>query len=139
MKRLPGATFRMGSDAHYPEERPVRAVRVGPFAISPLAVTNREYAAFAEATGYETVAERPLDPALFPGAPRENLQPGSRVFTRTTGPVDPRHLNLWWAWTPGASWRRPFGPGSSLAGLADHPVVHVAFEDAEAYAAWAGV
>src|ERR1700754_1300346 len=138
MKRLPGATFRMGSDAHYPEERPVRAVRVGPFAISPLAVTNREYAAFAEATGYETVAERPLDPADFPGAPAENLQPGSMVFTRARGPVDLRQMNLWWTWTPGASWQHPRGPRSSFTGREDHPVVHVAFEDAAAYASWAG-
>ncbi len=89
-------------------------------------------------TGYVTVAERPLDPADFPGAPPENLVPGSMVFTMTAGPVDLRHLDQWWRWTPGASWRSPEGPGSSLDGHADHPVVHVAYEDAEAYAAWAG-
>jgi formylglycine-generating enzyme len=101
-------------------------------------VTNREFAAFAEGTGYVTVAERPLDPADFPGAPPEHLVPGSLVFTCTDGPVDLRHLSQWWKWTPGACWRRPEGPGSSLDGRGDHPVVHVAFEDAESYAAWAG-
>jgi len=135
---LPGGTFRMGSDRHYPEEGPSRDVTVGDFSIAAHAVTNREYAAFVDATGYVTVAERPLDPADFPGAPAENLQPGSLVFTRTPGPVDLRHLSQWWAWTPGASWRHPLGAGSSLRGLADHPVVHVAHEDAVAYCDWAG-
>ena len=93
----------------------------------------------SHATGYLTVAERPLDPADFPGAPAENLQPGSMVFTRTPGPVDLRHLNLWWTWTPGRIVAAPGGPGSDLDGLDRHPVVHVAAEDAEAYAAWAGL
>lgn len=139
MKRIPSGTFRMGSDAHYPEEAPVREVHLDAFSISPHAVTNAEYARFVEATGYVTVAERPLDPADFPGAPAENLRAGSLVFTRTRGPVDLRHLNLWWRWTPGASWRHPEGPGSSLAGRERHPVVHIAFEDAAAYATWAGL
>jgi formylglycine-generating enzyme required for sulfatase activity len=102
-------------------------------------VTNAQFAEFVAATGYVTVAERPVNPADHPGAPAENLQPGSMVFTRTTGPVDLRHLNLWWRWTPGASWRRPVGPLSSIDKRAEHPVVHVAYEDAEAYAAWAGL
>ena len=89
-------------------------------------------------TGYVTVAERPLDPSAFPGAPAENLVPGSLVFTRTKGPVDLRHLSQWWTWTPGACWRHPDGPASSTEGREDEPVVHVAYEDAEAYAAWAG-
>jgi formylglycine-generating enzyme len=130
--------FRMGSDSHYPEEAPSREVEVGGFWIDAHAVTNRDFRAFADETGYATIAERPLDPADFPGAPVENLQPGSLVFTGTTGPVDLRHLNQWWAWTPGASWRHPEGPASSLDGRDDHPVVHVAYEDACAYAAWAG-
>ena len=92
----------------------------------------------SRATGYVTVAERPLDPALFPGAPAENLVPGSLVFTGTPGPVDLRHLSQWWAWTPGACWRRPYGAGSGVADLGDHPVVHVAHEDAVAYATWIG-
>ncbi len=135
---VPAATFRMGSDDHYPEESPAHAVSVGAFWIDRYAVTNREFAAFVADTGYVTVAERPLDPAEFPGAPAENLVPGSLVFTRTPGPVDLRHFSQWWTWTPGANWARPEGPGSSVAGRADHPVVHVAFEDAERYAAWAG-
>ena len=96
MKRVEAGTFRMGSAEHYAEEAPVREVALPEFAISPYAVTNAEYAAFVAATGYSTVAERPLDPADFPGAPAANLQPGSMVFTRTRGPVDLRHLNQWW-------------------------------------------
>jgi sulfatase modifying factor 1 len=138
MVEIPGATFMMGSSDHYPEEAPVRPVRVDGFRIDRHPVTNRRFAAFARQTGYATVAERPLDPAAFPGAPAENLVPGSLVFTGTPEPVDLRHLDQWWAWTPGASWRHPEGPGSSLTGRMDHPVVHVAFEDAQAYADWAG-
>ncbi len=128
----------MGSDEHYPEERAVHPVLVDPFWIDLHPVTNDAFATFVADTGYETVAERPLDPADYPGAPPQNLVPGSLVFTRTPGPVDLRHLSQWWTWTPGASWRRPEGPRSSLAGRASHPVVHVAAEDAEAYARWAG-
>ncbi len=135
---IPAATFTMGSDRHYPEEAPARVVTVDRFRLARTQVTNAQFAAFADATGYTTLAERPLDPAEFPGAPPENLQPGSMVFRPTAGPVDLRHLSQWWAWTPGASWRHPEGPGSSTAGREDHPVVHVAHEDAVAYAAWAG-
>jgi formylglycine-generating enzyme len=138
MAWIPAATFAMGSNAHYPEEAPVRDVTVDGFWIDRYEVTNRDFAAFVADTGYMTVAERPLDPAQFPGAPAENLVPGSLVFTGTPGPVDLRHLSQWWAWTPDASWRHPDGPASSLAGRDDEPVVHVACEDAEAYAAWAG-
>ena len=109
MVAIPGGEFRMGSDEHYPEEAPAHRVRVDAFSIDRLAVTNRRFAAFVEATGYVTVAERPLDPADFPGAPAENLQPGSLVFTMTPGPVDLRHLNQWWTWTPGASLAAPGG------------------------------
>ncbi len=136
--RIEAAEFRMGSDAHYPDEGPSRRVAVDGFWIDRFQVTNRRYAAFVGETGHLTVAERPLDPAEFPGAPAENLVPGSLVFTRTRGPVDLRHINQWWTWTPGASWRNPEGPGSSLAGREEHPVVHVAYEDAAAYAEWAG-
>jgi len=136
--RLPGGTFRMGSDVHYPEEAPAHPVRVDGFGIDRYAVTNTQFAAFTAATGYVTVAERPLDPALHPGAPRENLVPGSMVFTPTPGPVDLRHLSQWWSWVPGASWRRPEGPTSGIDDRGDHPVVHVAHEDAAAYAAWVG-
>jgi len=136
---IPAQTATLGSDQHYPEEGPVRDVVVEGFSIQTHPVTNAAYAQFVDATGYVTVAERPLDPADFPGAPAENLQPGSMVFRRTSGPVDLRHLDQWWNWTPGASWRRPVGPNSSIANRADHPVVHVAYEDAQAYADWAGL
>ncbi|MFB9338909.1 formylglycine-generating enzyme family protein [Actinoplanes octamycinicus] len=139
MRWIPGGTFRMGSDDHYPEEAPARDVEVGGFWMCRTTVTNAAFTAFVAATGYRTVAERPLDPADFPGAPAENLVPGSMVFVGTPGPVDLRHLSQWWRWTPGASWRRPEGPGSNLAGRAGHPVVHVAYEDADAYATWAGL
>ena len=138
MALVPEGEFRMGSACHYSEEAPVHRVRVHGFWIDRTAVTNAEFAAFVEATGYVTVAERPLDPADFPGAPADNLVPGSLVFHKTRGPVDLRHMSQWWSWTPGASWRHPRGPGSATAGREDHPVVHVAQEDAAAYATWAG-
>lgn len=134
---IPGGTFTMGSDEHYREEAPARRVEVTEFAIGQTPVTNAEFDAFCQATGYVTVAERALDPAEFPGAPAENLVPGSMVFTATSGPVDLRHMSLWWTWTPGASWRCPEGPGSDVSGRMAHPVVHVAYEDAEAFASWA--
>jgi formylglycine-generating enzyme len=138
MVRIPAGTFRMGSDAHYPEEAPPHDVSVDGFWIDRGPVTNRQFAQFVRDTGYVTVAERPLDPADFPGAPPENLVPGSLVFTMTPGPVDLRHINQWWTWTPGASWSSPDGPGSSISGREDQPVVHVAYEDAKTYAARAG-
>jgi len=128
----------MGSDRHYPEERPAHAETVGPFLMDQTAVTNAAFAAFVAATGYVTVAERPLDPALYPGARPEMLAPGSLVFRMTDGPVDTRDYRNWWAWTPGACWRHPEGPGSDIAEREEHPVVQVAFEDAAAFAAWAG-
>ncbi len=137
--RIPAQTAVLGSDDHYPEEAPARAVSVAEFAIQAHPVTNVDFAEFIEATGYVTVAERPLNPADYPGAPAENLEPGSMVFHRTAGPVDLRHLSQWWTWTPGASWRRPVGPLSSITKRTDHPVVHIAHEDAEAYADWAGL
>jgi formylglycine-generating enzyme required for sulfatase activity len=135
---VPGGEFLMGSDRHEPEEAPAHRVWVDGFWIAVDPVTNAEFASFVTATGYVTVAERPLDPADFPGAPAENLVPGSLVFTPTPGPVDLRHLSQWWTWVPGACWHRPEGPASSLRGRDDHPVVHVAHEDAAAYAAWRG-
>ena len=134
---IPGGTFRMGSDSHYPEEAPVRAATVGAFRIDRYAVTNRDFKRFVEATGYVTSAEKPVDPALFPDAKPEMLRPSSVVFKKTAGPVDLRGLS-WWTYLPGADWRHPQGPGSSLTGLWNHPVVHVNFDDAEAYATWAG-
>jgi formylglycine-generating enzyme len=136
--RVPAQTFAMGSDRHGAEERPSHRVRIDAFEIETHQVTNAQFLRFVEETGYITVAERPLDPADYPGAPAENLQPGSMVFARTAGPVDLRYLSQWWAWTSGASWRHPFGPASDLSARMRHPVVHVAFEDADAYATWAG-
>ena len=133
-----GGTFTMGSDGFYREEGPAHRVRVDAFSIDAHEVTNARFVAFVGATGYVTVAERPLDPADYPGAPVENLVPGSLVFTPTPGPVDLRHLNQWWTWTPGACWAKPEGHGSSLVDRAGHPVVHVSHEDATAYAGWVG-
>lgn len=138
MIEVPAGTFRMGSNEHYPEEAPVHSAHVDGFSVSSTTVTNEQFARFVDSTEHVTVAERSLDPADFPGAPPENLVAGSLVFRMTPGPVDLRHLSQWWVWTPGASWRHPEGPGSTLDGRGEHPVVHTAFEDAEAYARWAG-
>ena len=138
MKWVPGGTFRMGSDRHYPEEMPVHEVTVDGFWVDQHIVTNRDFAGFVAATGYRTIAERPLNPADYPGAAPEMLKPGSLVFHKTRGPVDLRDYRNWWSWKAGAYWRHPEGKGSSVAGRLDHPVVHVAFEDAQAYAQWAG-
>ncbi len=97
----------MGSDDHYPEEAPTHRVRVDAFDIDATQVTNEQFGEFVAATGYRTVAERPLDPADYPDAPAENLVPGSLVFTPTSGPVDLRHISQWWTWTPGACWSSP--------------------------------
>ena len=129
---------RWGPTSTTAEEAPAHRVRIGPFGIDRHPVTNRRYDEFVTATGYVTVAERPLDPAAYPGAPPENLVAGSLVFTPTPGPVDLRHISQWWTWTPGASWRHPNGPASGIEDRPDHPVVHVAHEDAEAYATWIG-
>ena len=128
----------MGSDSHYPEEAPAHRVSVDGFWIDAFQVTNRQFAPFVEADRLRNRRRAAARPDAFPGAPPENLVPGSLVFTSTTGPVDLRHLSPWWTWTPGACWRHPDGPASSIDGREDHPVVHVAYEDAEAYADWAG-
>nr|WP_205624895.1 formylglycine-generating enzyme family protein [Geminicoccus roseus] len=128
----------MGSERHYPEEGPVREVTVGGFWIDACAVTNAEFSRFVAETGYQTVAERPLDPVRYPGVQAEMLIPGSLVFRKAAGPVDRKDLRNWWSYVPGASWRHPEGPGTSTEGLEEHPVVHVAYADAKAYARWAG-
>ena len=138
MTWIAGGTFRMGSEDFYSEERPVHEVSVDGFWMDCYEVTNEEFAKFVEATGYTTIAERPPNPLDFPGAPPENLVPGSMLFHKTPGPVDLHNYFSWWAWVPGTSWRHPLGPQSTLDNLAQHPVVHVAYEDAEAYAHWAG-
>jgi formylglycine-generating enzyme required for sulfatase activity len=135
---IPGGTFRMGSEAHHPEEGPVRSVTVGPFRLMATEVTNADFRAFVEATGYVTLAERGLDPAEHPDWPPDLLVPGSMVF-RMPPAVEGRDDALqWWSYVAGATWRAPTGPGSSIEGLDDRPVVQVAVEDAEAYAAWVG-
>ncbi|ACL63058.1 formylglycine-generating enzyme family protein [Methylobacterium nodulans] len=133
-----GGTFRMGSDRHYPEEAPVHRVSVDGFWIDRTPVTNAQFRAFVRATGHVTMAERKPKAEDYPGALPHMLQAGSLVFKPPKGAVDLRDWSAWWRFRFGASWRRPLGPGSSIAGLDDHPVVHVAYADAEAYARWAG-
>jgi formylglycine-generating enzyme len=135
---IPGGAFRMGSDRHYPEEAPAHRVTVDGFWMDRHTVTNADYAAFVAATGYVTLAERPLDPKDYPGAKPGLLEPGALVFQKAARPVDKRDLTNWWRYVPGADWRHPLGPNSGIEGLDAHPVIHVAYEDAEAYAAWAG-
>ncbi len=145
---IAGGEFSMGGTDRLarPDEAPVHRVRVDGFWIDPTEVTNAQFAAFVEATGYKTIAERPVDweeikKQLPEGTPKpadEVLQPGSLVFTPPDEPVDLRHHEQWWTWTNGADWRHPEGPGSSIEGRMDHPVVHIAYDDAAAYAEWAG-
>ncbi|AKS35717.1 formylglycine-generating enzyme family protein [Mycolicibacterium goodii] len=134
---VPGGSFRMGSTSFYPEEAPVHTATVADFAIERHPVTNAQFAEFVDATGYVTVAERPLDPELYPGVSEADLVPGSLVFRPTPGPVDLRDWRQWWDWAPGACWRHPFGPAREPC-RPDHPVVQVAYPDALAYATWAG-
>lgn len=134
---VPGGSFAMGSERFYPEEAPVRQVSVDPFWIDATPVTNAQFAAFVEATGHVTLAEVAPDPKDYPGLAPELAYPGSAVFEMTQGPVD-TSVPSWWHFRVGANWRAPTGPGSSIEGLEDHPVVHVAYADAEAFAKWAG-
>ncbi len=135
---VPGALTRMGSSRFYAEETPEVDVAVSDVLWQTHPVTNAEFAGFAAATGYVTVAEQAPDPADFPDAPAELLVPGSQVFTPTEGPVRLDDWTRWWRWCPGASWRAPLGPGSDWRDAPQHPVVHVGWEDAAAYATWAG-
>ena len=138
MVRVPGGTFRMGSDDHYPEEAPAHNVRVDPYLVDCHAVTNAQFGKFVDATGYVTLAERPANAEDYPGAKPELLAPSSVMFKKAAAAVDLRNHYNWWVYVAGANWRHPRGPASSIRALMDHPVVHVAFEDAEAYATWAG-
>jgi formylglycine-generating enzyme len=138
MAWIPGGAFAMGSESFYPEEAPVHHVEVDGFWMDVHPVTAWQFRRFVRETGHVTVAERPLDPAQYPDADPALLVPGSLVFRRTRGPVDLLDYRQWWAYVPGASWKRPGGPGTSINGRDRHPVVHVAHEDAEAYARWAG-
>ncbi len=135
---VPGGSFRMGSDNHYREEAPVHYVKVADFWIDRTPVTNRQFREFVEATGHVTRAEIAPDPEDYPGALPEMLHPASLVFTPPGRPVDLRDFRNWWTFKRDAHWRQPYGPGSTIDGMDDHPVVHVAYADVEAYAAWAG-
>jgi sulfatase modifying factor 1 len=138
MAKIAGGAFVMGSDRHYPEEAPAHKVVVDDFWIDQFAVTNAQFRRFVEATKYVTLAERPVDPADYPGADPSRLAPSSGVFKKAPrGTVLSDHYR-WWVYVPGADWRHPRGPSSTIRGLDNHPVVHVAFEDAEAYANWRG-
>lgn len=128
----------MGSDSHYPEERPLRQVQVDPFTLDAYPVTNAQFAQFVAATGHVTLAEIAPKAEDYPGADPALLQPGSSLFVPPPHPVPLNDPFGWWSFSLGTDWRHPWGPASSYLDLIDHPVVHVAFEDAQAYARWAG-
>jgi formylglycine-generating enzyme len=134
---VPGGHFLMGSSQFYREERPARPAYVEGFWIDPHPITNGDFAEFVRATGYMTLAERAPDPDLYTDADPALLIAGSLVFRKPAGPVPLRNNNIWWAYVPGANWRHPEGPGSLIDERLDHPVVHIAYEDAVTYAAWA--
>ena len=138
MRLIAGGAFWMGSDEHYPEEAPMRRVVVDTFRIDETPVTNRQFVDFVAATGYVTLAERSPEPALYPAADPSLLHPGSALFVRPSGRVPLDDPSRWWQFCFGVDWRHPWGPESSIHRLAEHPVVHVAYADALAYAAWAG-
>lgn len=145
---IPGGGFSMGVADPRPlpsggreamgDARPIHRVYVDGFWMDQTPVTNAEFERFVDETGYVTVAERPLNPEEFPGVPEENLAPGSLVFITPSMVENVRDFTQWWQWIPGAHWRAPYGPGSSIDGKEDAPVVHVAWEDAVTYADWAG-
>jgi formylglycine-generating enzyme required for sulfatase activity len=135
---IPDGTFTMGSERHYPEEAPAHPVTVGGFWIDPCPVTNRQFGRFVRKTGHVTVAEQAPNPADYPGARPELLVPFSAVFVAPRHRVSLADPHNWWTPVPGADWRHPQGPGSSIRNRPDHPVVHVAWADVAAYASWAG-
>jgi formylglycine-generating enzyme required for sulfatase activity len=138
MAWIPGGTFLMGSNDHYEEEAPAHKVRVNGFWIDQYPVTNAQFLKFVKATGYVTTAERPANPKDYPGADPALLQPASIVFTPPKSQIDMDNHYNWWNYIRGANWRHPEGPGSNIKGREKHPVVHVTFEDALAYAKWIG-
>jgi formylglycine-generating enzyme len=136
---IPGGTFWMGCEGcGMPDALPVHLVEVDGFWMDRTPVTNAEFVRFVKASAYVTVAERPLNPEHYPGIAKELLVPGSAVFTPTSAPVPLDNPLQWWRYTPGASWKHPAGPGSDIRDRADHPVVHLAYEDVQAYARWIG-
>jgi formylglycine-generating enzyme len=136
---VPGGTFWMGcDDCEMPDAAPAHLVTVDGFWMDRTPVTNAEFAKFVKATGYATIAERKPDPKDFPGAPPENLVAGCAVFSPPTDDIPLDNPYAWWRYVPGANWKHPEGPGSSIAGREDHPAVHIAWDDAVAYAKWAG-
>jgi formylglycine-generating enzyme required for sulfatase activity len=138
----------MGTDDAnaFRNERPAHRVKLDGFWMDEHAVTNAEFRKFVEATGYVTIAEKPVDweemkKQVPPGTPKpdaEKLKPGSLVFTPPDHAVDTTNMGNWWTWTNGADWRHPQGPGSNIDGKDDYPVVQIAYDDALAYAKWAG-
>jgi formylglycine-generating enzyme len=135
---IEGGTYTMGDDGGRPEERAAREVTVAGFWIDRHEVTNAEFDRFVAATGYVTLPERGLDSTDHPDVPPELLAPGAVVFTPPDGLLNLVDVTQWWRYTPGADWRHPSGPGSSIESRANHPVVNIAYEDAEAYARWLG-
>jgi sulfatase modifying factor 1 len=139
MVRVAAGRFRMGSSsALFPDAQPVHMVALDAFYIDRCLVTNTQFARFVKATSYVTVAERRPDPKLFPGAPPEKLVPGAVVFVAPAHPVPLDDASRWWRYVPGANWQHPQGQASTLTGKSDHPVVQVCWDDAAAYARWAG-
>ena len=138
MAHIPGGVFRMGSEKHYPEEAPSHLVEVDEFWIDRTPVTNREFRKFVNATAYVTFAEIAPDAKDYPGALPHMLRAGSLMFDPPSHAVDLSDWSQWWRFQFGVNWKKPYGQGSSIKGLDDHPVVHVAYRDAEAFAAWAG-
>jgi formylglycine-generating enzyme required for sulfatase activity len=138
MKRILGRRFLMGSDRFYSDEAPVRPAATGDFWIDETPVTNLQFGDFVASTGYTTFAEIPPDPLDYPGILPSMIFAGSTVFTGTDGPADLAGPPVWWDFKAGANWRQPLGEGSNIRGLESHPVVHISYCDAEAYAKWAG-
>ena len=137
MVYIPGGKFQMGTE-EFPDASPIHEVEINGFWMDEHEVTNAQFLQFVEATGYVTVAERPLDPKDFPGIPEDVLVPGSAVFSPPAQSVDLSVPRQWWSYVAGASWRAPEGPGSSIEGRMNEPVVHVSYVDAKAYAEWVG-
>ena len=137
MVLIKGSHFQMGS-AEFPDAKPIHTVTINSFWMDTHEVTNAQFDAFVKATGYRTVAERPLNPVDYPGVPADKLVPGSAVFTPPTQPVSLQNPLQWWEYVAGANWRHPQGPKSTIVGKGDEPVVQVCYEDAAAFARWAG-